>query len=113
MIRVVLSEAHPLLRQGLCSILHSADGIRVVGLAGTGRETLEQEERHTPDLHLIGALLPPTSGYEVARQLSRRRPAVGLLIVAPARLAHEEQVGSVGRALAAGARGYLAGEADP
>lgn len=112
MIRVVLSEAHPLLRQGLLTVLESADDVRVVGVASTGPETLAHEEQCPPELHLISALLPPTSGYDVARQLSRRRPAGGIILLAPGQPTDQERTGAAYYALVVGARGYLAGDAD-
>jgi DNA-binding NarL/FixJ family response regulator len=112
MIRVVLSEAHPLLRQGLVSVLERADDIVVLATSSTAPATLALDERHVPDVHLIGSLLPPTTGYEAARQLSRRRQGAGIVIMAPARPTDGERAGLAYRALSTGARGYLAGEAD-
>lgn len=112
MIRVVLSEAHPLLRQGLLAVLEGVADIRVVAVAGTGSETLVQEDRCVPELHLISVCLPPTSGYDVARQLSRRRPTAGIILLASGQPTDQERTGAASYALVVGARGYLAGDAD-
>jgi DNA-binding NarL/FixJ family response regulator len=113
MIRVVLSEAHSLFRQGLLAVLARDDGVGVLATAETLRGALALEAHFAPDVHLIGATLPPIDGCEAARRIARRRPGAGLVIVAPPRPADREPARAAGDALVAGARGYLAGDAAP
>jgi DNA-binding NarL/FixJ family response regulator len=112
MIRIVLSEAHPLLRQGLLAIMADSADLQVVAVAEVAPRTLALDARHRPDLHLIGATLPPTDGYAVARRLSRQRPEVGIVLVAAARSGELDHRGAAYQALVAGARGYVAGDGD-
>ena len=99
-----------MLRQGLLSVLERDAGVGVLATAATLGEALALEARHAPDVHLIGATLPPLDGYEAARRIARRRPGAGVVIVAPARPADGAPAGSAYAALVAGARGYLAGD---
>jgi DNA-binding NarL/FixJ family response regulator len=122
MLRVVLSESRPLTRQGLLAVLARDDGVGVLATAATLREALALDARHLPDVHLVGAWLPPAGGAEAARLLVRGRPDAAILIVAAEEPDDRAVVGPADRArldcaayraLLAGARGYLDADAEP
>jgi two-component system, NarL family, response regulator len=99
-IRVFLADDHPPLRAGLAAILNSQPDIKVVGEAGTGRETLESEA--LADVYVVDIRMPEGDGIHVIQQLMKRDPASKVLVLTT--FDNEEDVF---RALEAGARGYL------
>ena len=113
MIRVILSESRPLLRRGLLATLADDDGVGVLATAATLAEALALDARHAPDVHLIGASLPPAGGDEATRLLVRSRADANVIIVAEGDPDGRERPCPAYRALAAGARGYLDHDAEP
>jgi DNA-binding NarL/FixJ family response regulator len=113
MLRVILSESRPMLRQGFLSILERDDGVGVLATAATLAEALALDERHAPDVHLIGARLPPAGGLAATQLLVRRRPDAAVIIVAEGGPDGRERADEACRALVAGASGYLERDAEP
>jgi two-component system NarL family response regulator len=99
-IRVFLADDHPALRAGLASILDSQPDFKVVGEAGTGRETVLAKV--AVDVYVVDLRMPDGDGVEVIQALLKRDP--GTKVVVLTTYDNEEDVF---RALEAGARGYL------
>ena len=99
-LRVFLADDHPPLRAGLAAILNSQPDIKVVGEAGSGRETLESKV--IADVYIVDVRMPDGDGIHVIKQLMKRDPASKVLVLTT--FDNEEDVF---RALEAGARGYL------
>jgi two-component system, NarL family, response regulator LiaR len=101
-IRVVLADDHALVREGTSELLERAGGIRVVGQAADGLETLRLVEGVHPDVLLLDLGLPGLDGVEVARRVRRVSPHTRVVALT----AHDEQA-YVLAMLEAGAVGYL------
>jgi DNA-binding NarL/FixJ family response regulator len=101
-IRVVLADDHALVREGTSELLERAGGIRVVGQAADGLETLRLVEAVHPDVLLLDLGLPGLDGVEVARRVRRVSPQTRVVALT----AHDEQA-YVLAMLEAGATGYL------
>ncbi|MGJ8722933.1 MAG: response regulator [Roseibacillus sp.] len=99
-IRVFLADDHPPLRAGLAAILNSQSDFKVVGEAGSGRETLESEIE--ADVYVVDVRMPEGGGIHVIKSLRERDPNSKVLILTT--FDNEEDIF---RALEAGARGYL------
>jgi DNA-binding NarL/FixJ family response regulator len=95
-VRVLLADAHPLLRSGLRSLLGAAPDLHVVGEAGDGAQTVSLTRRLLPDVVVLDATLPhrPVPGDL----------AGGRVLV----LAEAADTGAALAALRAGAAGFLA-----
>lgn len=81
--RVALADDAVLLREGLARLLAEA-GFEVVGLAADGEELLALVERAQPDVAIVDIRMPPThtdEGLQAAKEIRRRWPAVGLLVL--------------------------------
>jgi DNA-binding NarL/FixJ family response regulator len=80
-VRVLLVEDQTLLRQGLASLLRTANGMQVVGEAANGREALALAERLLPDVVLMDIAMPVMGGLEATREIARRCPGTRILVL--------------------------------
>ncbi len=81
-IRVVLAEDNLLVREGLRQLLATVEDIDVVAVCEGRDDLLETIERERPDVVLTDIRMPPghsAEGIEVAHQLRRTRPAIGVV----------------------------------
>ena len=102
MIRVLVVDDHPIVRQGLVSVLGDEDDLEVVGEAGSGREAVARVQRLQPDVVLLDLEMPDLDGVAAIPQLLALRPGLGILVFT-AYVTDERVLGAV----RAGARGYL------
>jgi len=97
--RILLADDHDVVRKGLCMVLDSAPDLEVVAEPGDGAEALELTLSEQ-DIHL--AVLPRMTGLQAAREISRRKPEMRVLILS---MHDNEQY--FFEALKAGASGYV------
>jgi DNA-binding NarL/FixJ family response regulator len=102
MIRVFLVDDHPIVRDGIRSLLEREPGLEVVGTAGNGQELLDQLPDTPTDLVLIDVNMPVLDGYATTLRLREEFPDVKILSLS---MLVEELY--IGRMLNAGASGYL------
>lgn len=69
MIRIVLVDDQPLVREGLRRILHRDDGFEIVDECDDGDEVVESVRRHRPDLVVMDIRMKRTDGVEATRRL--------------------------------------------
>jgi two-component system, NarL family, response regulator NreC len=105
-IRVVLTDDHAMVREGLRLVLRTARDIAVVGEADNGVTALELASRLTPDVVVLDLDMPGGDGATAVRALSDTVPSARTLILT----VHIEQERLL-PLLEAGARGYLTKEA--
>ncbi|MGB4135493.1 MAG: response regulator transcription factor, partial [Microbacterium sp.] len=101
-IRVVVVDDQPLERTGLALILDSADGIEVIGEAGTGEQAIALVTRSGPDVVLMDVRMPGISGIEATRAITAAQSGTRVLVLTTFDL-DEYAFGS----LRAGASGFL------
>lgn len=101
-IRVLIADDHPLIRQGLRTLLEQDGEFVTVAEAGNGIEALEMAIEFKPDVILLDVAMPRLSGPDAARKIRERIPAAAIIIVSM----HSDE-SYVLRALNAGASGYL------
>jgi two-component system response regulator DevR len=80
-IRVLIADDHPIVRQGIRSLLTQYDDLEVVGEASTGPAVLEEVSRLQPDVALLDVRMAGSNGIEIARQLRRDHPEVRIIIL--------------------------------
>jgi len=107
-IRVVLADDHVLIRAGLRALLHSLPNIEVIGEASDGHEAIDVIAQHQPDVVIMDIGMPGLNGVDSARRIIKQTPGTRVIILSMH--ANEEYVG---RALEAGAKGYLLKGAEP
>ncbi|MFB7108495.1 response regulator [Streptomyces sp. NPDC056190] len=107
MIRVLLADDHPLVRQGMRAVIDTVDDIEVAGEAGDGLEAVRRAVELLPDVIVMDLQLPGLHGIEATRQIRARVPDAAVLV-----LTMFEDDATVFAAVQAGALGYLVKGAD-
>ena len=105
MIRLVIADDHPIVRDGLKHLLAAAGDVEVVGEARNAQETIERVRALQFDLLLMDMSMPGKSGIELIHQVHAEKPRLRVLVLSM----HEEHQYAV-RAIRAGASGYLTKE---
>jgi DNA-binding NarL/FixJ family response regulator len=100
--RILLADDHALVRGGLRLILDGEPDLVVVAEAGDGAEAVELSTRGDLDLAILDIAMPRMTGLQAAREMSRRAPAVRILMLS---MYDNEQY--FFEALKAGASGYV------
>lgn len=108
MIRVLIADDHPVVRQGLRTFLGVQEDIEVVGEATDGAATVSLAESVRPDVILLDLKMPGVDGLAALTELrSRGLTARVIVLTSMTERAH------VPRAMRAGAAGYLYKDVDP
>jgi two-component system NarL family response regulator len=102
-IRVLIADDHPVVREGLAAILRSEPDIQVVAEATDGVHACSLYDQHLPDVVILDLRMPRKDGLQVVTDLmSSRRPKPRIIVMTT-----YETEDDVRRALQAGARSYL------
>jgi two-component system, NarL family, response regulator len=102
-IRVLIADDHPVVREGLAAILRSERDIQVVAEATDGVHACALYDQHLPDVVILDLRMPRKDGLQVVTELmSSRRPKPRIIVMTT--YGTEEDVR---RALQAGAKAYL------
>jgi DNA-binding NarL/FixJ family response regulator len=101
-ISVLLAEDHAIVRQGLCALLNSDGGFKIVGEARTGREAVEMNHALSPDVIVMDIAMPVLNGLEATRQILTAHPAARVIILS----AHSDDA-YIERMTDAGVAGFL------
>jgi two-component system, NarL family, response regulator len=101
-IRVLAVDDHPLLREGIATLLAAQPDMKLVAEASNGREAIEQYRTHRPDVILMDLQMPEMNGVDAMIAICSEFPAARVIVLTT----YTGDV-QVMRALKAGARGYL------
>lgn len=108
MIKVLIADDHPIVRQGLKQILSEIPDMMVAGEAVNGQQTLDQARAGGWDVLVLDITMPDRSGFDILKQLKHEKPNLPVLMLS----IHAEEQFAV-RVLKAGASGYLTKENAP
>ena len=100
--RILLADDHAIVRRGVQLILDGVHDFQVVAEASDGAEAVERGLSNDVDLAILDIGMPRLTGLQAARELSRRRPELPILILS---MHDNEQY--FFEALKAGASGYV------
>jgi DNA-binding NarL/FixJ family response regulator len=101
-IRVVVVDDHPIVRQGLIAALEDEQDLQVLGSAGSAEEGLSLVVSVRPDVLLLDLELPGLGGVEAIPRLLEASPSTAILVFT----AYDTEERVLG-AVRSGARGYL------
>jgi DNA-binding NarL/FixJ family response regulator len=107
-IRVLIADDHPVVRQGLRTFLGVQDDIEVVGEAADGAEAVRLTESLEPDVVLLDLKMPGVDGQTALEELRARGLSARVLV-----LTSMAESSLVLPAVRAGAVGYLYKDVDP
>ncbi len=102
---ILIVDDHPLVREGLNSILKPAAGYEVVGQAANARDAISMVKSHGPDLVLLDLSLPDKSGLDLSSEIRAISPSTRIMIVSM-----HSKVDYIVKAFQAGATGYMTKE---
>jgi len=101
-VRILLVDDHPVVRQGLKTLLEGRSEWEIVGEASDGIEALEKVSSLQPDVIVLDVTMPRMNGIEACRLIQQRTPGREVLFVT-----QHDSPQMLREALAAGARGYV------
>ena len=108
MLRILITDDHALIRQGLKQILLEGFGNVEVGEAQNAHEALEQIGKNDWDAVVMDITMPGRSGLDVLREIKSAKPKLPVLFLSM----HSEDQLAI-RALKAGAAGFITKECAP
>jgi len=101
-VNIVIVDNHPIIRDGLKSLLESETDFKVVGFAGNGFEAVNLVRELSPEIVMMDISMPELNGIEATSRIKTEFPETNVIILSI--LGDSE---SIFRALKAGANGYL------
>ena len=102
LIRVLAVDDHPLLREGIATLVNAEPDMKLVAEASNGKEAVEKFRSHRPDITLMDIQMPGVNGIEAITQIQSECPDARIIVLTT----YTGDV-QVIRALRAGARGYI------
>jgi two-component system invasion response regulator UvrY len=108
MIRILITDDHPVVRRGIRQILEDEDWISLIDEAGSGKELFEKIQEKVYDVILLDISLPGRSGLDLISQIKKTQQSAAILMLS----IHSEEVYAI-KALKFGASGYLTKSSAP
>ncbi len=102
MIRVLVVDDHPVVREGLVGMLEDEQDFQLAGAAGSAEDALAMVATAQPHVILLDLELPGMSGVDAIPRLAAAAPEAGIIVLT----AYDTDERVLG-AIKAGARGYV------
>src|SRR5687768_12847572 len=102
MIRVMVIDDHPIVRQGVISLISDEADIQIVAEGRSGEEAVTLFREHRPDVTLMDLRLPGISGVDAIRTIRAEFPQSRFIV-----LTTYDGDEDIYRALEAGAKAYV------
>jgi DNA-binding NarL/FixJ family response regulator len=107
-IKIIIADDHPLVRDGIKTVVEKIPGFQVVAEAEDGLQLLRLIEEYTPQIALIDISMPHLNGLDALKKLSGQYPGLKLIMLTM----HEEPEYII-KSLNSGAHAYLLKNVSP
>jgi two-component system, NarL family, response regulator len=107
-IRILISDDHPFMREGLAAVLDYQTDMAVVAQASNGHEAVDLFRQHQPDVMLMDLRMPELSGVEAIALICAEFAEARIIV-----LTTYDRDEDIYRGLRAGAKGYVLKDAEP
>lgn len=101
LIKVLVVEDHLVVREGLCALINSTPGLKVIGEAKDGYEAVSKARSLKPDVILMDLVMPRKDGIQAIREIMQENPQARILVLS------SYSGENIIQAVMAGALGYL------
>lgn len=101
-IKILLADDHPIVRQGLRQTIENEDGLEIVGETGDGVETLIAARCYRPEIILLDIDFPKMDGFQIMQTLQEEKIDSKIIFLTVHR---EERF--MQKAISQGAKGYV------
>jgi DNA-binding NarL/FixJ family response regulator len=102
LIRILITDDHPVVREGLAGMLAAQPDFEVVGEAADGETAVALHQSLSPDVTLMDLRMPGMDGVGAIEAIKARQPSANILV-----LTTYDSDADILRAIEAGATGYL------
>jgi DNA-binding NarL/FixJ family response regulator len=102
MLKILVTDDHPVVRQGIMRIIEDAPDMKVVAEADDGSDALKKIRENDFDLVLLDISMPGRDGLEIIHEIKKVKPKLPVLVLTM----HPEKYYGL-RMMQAGASGYL------
>lgn len=102
LIRVYITDDHPIVLEGIKNLLSTRDEIALTGIFENSKDTLDALSREEPDLLLLDINLPDISGIELSKQIREIYHDLKIIVLS----VHNEKA-VIGSVLQNGVNGYV------
>ena len=106
-IKVLLTDDHKLIREGVESMLNGIEDIEVIGSVASGEDAINETRNNRPDVILMDILMGGMTGIEATRWIKESDPTIRIVI-----LTMEISKDYVSAAIKSGVDGYLPKDVD-
>jgi len=100
--KILIADDHPVVREGLVTMLSRENDIEVVGEAQNGKVAIEKARELKPDIVLMDLRMPEVDGIEAIRRIKSENPQVKFIV-----LTTYDNDEYIFKGIEAGARAYL------
>ncbi|MBW4708707.1 response regulator transcription factor [Roseobacter sp. YSTF-M11] len=101
-VKILIVDDHPMVAEGIQSILESYDDLSVVGTCNAAKDAIERLEEFDPDVILMDLNMPEMGGLTATEILLEKRPGTRILV-----LSMHDSPEYISSALSHGAMGYV------
>ncbi len=101
-VKVLIVDDHPMVAEGIQSILESYEELHVVGTCNSGRSAIDRLHALDPDVILMDLNMADVGGLTATEIILERRPGTRILI-----LSMHDSAEYIASALSHGAMGYI------